>query len=236
MRGVIEFVLNLRLERSHIVMNPHSDEEDRHQKIYKNTSFIPYTFMLFVSSPTPISCLQPKNIPKSFLSLNSIFQPCSSFKFLPNLCPSVHCQIFQERMASPLSHLLASRWSDIHPPPPAAIASFSSRTPSDCSCSSSSLALRHWLVFPPVLPGILSIPHSHGTDPFSTGISRGPRLFLSYHRLLSTFNQHLRQTIPPLLSSELHPCGWSADSSNSGCPKLNSPFSWLPSCCCFCGL
>lgn len=179
-------------------MNPHSDEEDRHQKIYKNTSFIPYTFMLFVSSPTPISCLQPKNIPKSFLSLNSIFQPCSSFKFLPNLCPSVHCQIFQERMASPLSHLLASRWSDIHPPPPAAIASFSSRIPSDCSCSSSSLALRHWLVFPPVLPGILSIPHSHGTDPFSTGISRGPRLFLSYHCLLPTFNQHLRQT-------EFHP-------------------------------
>lgn len=46
-------VLNLRLERSHIVMNPCSDEEDKHLKIYKNKSLIPYTFVLVLILPHP---------------------------------------------------------------------------------------------------------------------------------------------------------------------------------------
>lgn len=116
-------------------MTPCSDEKDRYQKICKNKSFIPYIFMLIgilPSSPSILS-LQPKNLPKSLLSIKNFFHPRSSFKFLSNLFPSLHCQIFQERMPSPLAYLLHSLWSDVHPRPPTEIALFRSALTSQVS-------------------------------------------------------------------------------------------------------
>lgn len=81
---------------------------------------------IFSSSPL-ISSLQPKKLPKSLLAIKkNFFHPRSSFKFLSNLFPSLHCQIFQERMPSPLACLLHSLWSDVHPRPPTEIALFRS--------------------------------------------------------------------------------------------------------------
>lgn len=76
---------NLRLERSHIVMTPCSDEKDRHQKICKNKSFHPLHFFMLIgilpSSPS-ISFLQPKNLPKSLLSIKKFFAPPFLFQVL----------------------------------------------------------------------------------------------------------------------------------------------------------
>lgn len=76
---------NLRLERSHIVKNLRSDEK-RHQKMYKNKSFIPFSFILTdILSPPPssVSSLHLKIFP--FLQDSSFrFFTGSFFPSLPN--------------------------------------------------------------------------------------------------------------------------------------------------------
>lgn len=115
---------------------------------------------ILLSSPSILS-LQPKKLPKSLLSIKIFFHPRSSFKFLPNLFPSLYCQIFQERMPSPLACLLHSLWSDAHPRPPTKTALFRSAVTSRVSGLFPVLILLRLpkaLCALPVLPRIRSIP------------------------------------------------------------------------------
>lgn len=114
------------------------------------------------SSPS-ISFLQPKNLPKSLLSIKKnfftpvplssshpiSFLPCAA-KFSKREChlhsptSSTHCGLMFTH-ARPLKLLYLGQQL----PPECQVSS---------QCSSCSIAPKHWLVSPPVLPGILSVP------------------------------------------------------------------------------
>lgn len=115
---------NLRLERSHIVKNLCSDEK-RHQKMYKNKSFIPFSFILIdILSPPPSS------VSSLHLKISPFLQD-SSFRFFTGSFFPLSAK-FPRRDLHRLAHLLHLLRFDIHPSPPTEVALFRSAVTPEC--------------------------------------------------------------------------------------------------------
>lgn len=191
------------------------------------------------SSPS-ISSLQPKKLPKSLLSIKKkkmFFTPVpvsSSYpiSFLP--CTAK----FSERECHPClptsSTPCGLMFTHVHP---LKLLYLGQQLPPKCQvssqCSSCSSTLKHWLMSPPVLPGILAIPwlprHCHHLS-----------LTLTFMCSLSP-SSWFSPTSSPLTVSHLQPSFHSRSGmafylvpltwNHGGNPRLPQPFFWIPMSC-----
>ena len=97
----------------------------RHQKMYKNKSFIPFSFIL-------IDILSPSSLFSFFSSPKNLSFPS---RFLFQVLHRLFCPLsakFPRRDHHLLAHLLRLLWFDIQPGPPTEVALFRSAVTPEC--------------------------------------------------------------------------------------------------------
>lgn len=95
------------------------------KKMYKNKSFIPFSFILIdILSPPPSS------VPSLNLKISPFLQDSSFRFFTGSFVPSL--PNFPGEITISLTHLLHLLWFDIHPSPPTEVALFRSAVTPEC--------------------------------------------------------------------------------------------------------